>query len=295
MLIVGKQLVKSYEPAWNKASVLSLVPKLAVLSALITRPEIAAFTAKNQPDWSPDAVKQARAYTVEPFLKNLLKYANSKRHYFDSFETTQHLWAEASLGNLKSPQHFFHYDAVEWGFNFTEPQITKGLTHFLNQSKLACWHFMLALTNHGNIEGNKFSVDDDNKNSFLETVTVDAEVQAGKQKRIDILIKWQSAKKECCLAVLECKFGHHITYGQLPNYRKYAKNQASDNHWLFIITQEVDKKSQRFIKNHHNNTWHQVRWGKLLRRWERSLTQDHFIEIHDFSRFRRTLWNKTSN
>jgi len=51
MLIVGKQLVKSYEPAWNKASILALAPKLAELSALITHSEIAAFTEKHQPDW----------------------------------------------------------------------------------------------------------------------------------------------------------------------------------------------------------------------------------------------------
>lgn len=295
MLIVGKQLVKSYEPVWNKASVLSLAPKLATLPALMSNPEIALFTEKHQPNWYPDSIQQARAYTVKPFLKNMLKYSNSTTHYFDNFDATQHLWAEPSFGNLNSTQHFFHHDAIEWDFNFNEPQITKGLTHFLNQSKLACWHFMLALNNHEDIDKTQFSIDDDNKNSFLETVTVRAEVLAGNQKRIDIVIDWQSSGKEYCLAALECKFGHHITHGQLPSYKKYARKKAGDNYWLFIVTQEVDNKSQRFIKNHHNNTWHQVRWDKLLMRWERSLTQNHAIDIQDFARFRRTLWNKISN
>lgn len=294
MLIVGKRL-KSYEPDWNKASLLSLAPKLAVLSSLISRPEIAVFIEKHQPDWHPDAIQQARAYTVKPFLKNMLKYANSTKSYFDNFDATQHLWAEPSFGNLNSTQHFFHHDAIEWGFNFNEPQITKGLTHFLNQSKLACWHFMLALANKRNIDKTKFPIDYDNKNSFLETVTVRAEVPAGNQKRIDIVVYWQSSNKERCLAALECKFGHHITHGQLPSYKQYARKQTGDNYWLFLITQEIDKKSQRFIKNAHNNTWHKVRWDRLLMRWERSLTQDHSIDVQDFARFRRTLWNKISN
>lgn len=295
MLIVGKQLVKSYEPVWNKASVLSLAPKLATLPALMSNPEIALFTEKHQPNWYPDSIQQARAYTVKPFLKNMLKYSNSTKHYFDNFDATQHLWVEPSFGNLNSTQHFFHHDAIEWGFNFNEPQITKGLTHFFNQSTLACWHFMLALTNQKNAEKIEFPTDDDDEQCFLKTVMARAEVQTDNKKRIDITIEWLSSTKERCLAAIECKFGHHITHGQLPSYKQYARKQPVDNYWLFLITQKIDKKNHRFMQHHHNKEWHQVRWDRLLMRWERSLTQDHSTDVQDFARFRRTLWNKISN
>lgn len=285
-------LLKSYEPTWNKASVLFLAPKLATLSTLMTRPEISVFTEKHQPDWCPDAVKEARAYTVAPFLRNLPKYIDLTRHYFTDFDAVQYLWAESSLGNLNSAQHLLRYDAIDWGFSFTEPQVTKGLTHFLNQSTLACWYFMLALTNNGNVEKSSYLMNDSDKNSFLATAEVLTEVQIENKKRIDIIIKWQSANKKPCLVILECKFGHHITHGQLPSYKKYAKNEVGDNYFLFIIAQKNDEKSKRILKNHHNKEWHKVPWNRLLTRWERLLTSDDTIDVHDFSRFRRTIWNK---
>ena len=113
-------------------------------------------------------------------------------------------------------------------------------------------------------------------------------------KRIDVVIRWRSAEGKQCLAVLECKFGHHISKGQLPSYQRYVQAQAGDEHYRFLVLSRLDNKSKKFIRHHRNRElWRLVNWERLLQRWESYLSDsDEPINLEDFARFRHTLWQK---
>lgn len=177
------------------------------------------------------------------------------------------------------------YPKNRLGFSATEPQITSGIVHFINpknygeagESRLKT--FLHALL----YKQSKYAVLIDsleNAHSF----TIEAEKFVRKDgRRIDIFIGWnpQGKDKYEYGLIVEAKFGHKVTIGQLSSYRKYAKNLINNEIALILLTLN-GKPSNR------NKEWHPVQWFTLMSRWERNLNDSDT----DFKNFRRFVWNK---
>lgn len=110
--------------------------------------------------------------------------------------------------------HFLHAAPLEWlqEVRLTEPQITKGFAHFLNASdrKTRTGRIRALLRALGSRPGNK--------ERSLREASVTPEAPAN-ERRIDLLIEWTDASGRGRGAIIEAKFGHHVTPGQLPGYR----------------------------------------------------------------------------
>jgi hypothetical protein len=132
------------------------------------------------------------------------------------------------------------------------------------------------------------------KSTFLHSASAAAEVLTAEGKRIDLVMRWRSAQGLPCLAVLECKFGHYISKGQLPSYQRYVQAQAEGEHYRFLVVSHLDSKSQTIVSHPRNREyWRQVKWKRLLQRWETYLSHSSEpIDLEDFARFRHTLWQK---
>ena len=252
------------------------------------------FSHDIQPVWDRKAVSSAWAYTVEPFQRNLPVFSRVSRHYFNRYSSTVNLLALPTFGNLSSPQNMFHFSSTQWGFSLTEPQLTKGIAHFLKQSPLACWCFLAALVEENLV---KFEGQFDKrfgKQQFLKTITVEAEAYADENKRIDLVLFWRSKNDERCCAVLECKLGHSISLGQLGSYARFAEQQSDRNcYYLFVVAQQRDSRSDKKLKHWRNKEWRYLEWKELLRRWEQFLDHENVPDLDDFPRFRRTVWERT--
>ena len=190
------------------------------------------------------------------------------------------------------------------GFNAHEPQITCGLAHFLLQdgrnlrSADRIRGFVLAILEHC---PESFVIDSSNgaakrvrleqmiesaKTASLRSFSVQPEVVVEKQKRrIDLLITWpslenSSADNRCFGLVIEAKFGHKVTTGQLSTYKRYAtKNFAASV--LVLLTCEGESSNR-------NKDWLPVSWWTLMCRWERMLDD----ADPAFSCFRQLIWSK---
>ncbi len=247
-----------------------------------------------KPVWNPYAIKQARNDTVGA-LRNLPRCAAKAQEYFAYFDEFQKLRETPCYGDLYAEQHMFRHAVIDWGFRFSEPEMTQGLAYFLSRSRQSSWYFLLALFSTA-----RANIPHEDRDTFLRSASVETEtrINVGKDKfmRIDLCIRWYSANGCLNLAVVEFKFGHPITSGQLPKYCDYAKEQAKatgGDYYLFLVFQKLDKKSHQYAKNHYS--WHQIQWVPLLKCWECYLTADTEMKAKDFAQFRHTLWQRALN
>lgn len=184
----------------------------------------------------------------------------------------------------------FHFSSAQWGFSLIEEQLTKGITYFLQQSPHACWCFLAALFGCSLVvlEG-LFD-----RQYFLKTITAEAEVYTDRKKRVDVVLSWRSEAGDRHCAVLECKLGHHISPGQLESYARFAKQKSDGgHHYLFVVAQRRDSKSDKELSRPCNQKWHYLEWKEVLRRWEQYLDHGDVSGIDGFPRFRRTVWERT--
>lgn len=178
------------------------------------------------------------------------------------------------------------YPKNRLGFIATEPQITKGIVDFINPSKYGekgesrLKTFLLALL-HGQ---EKYVTLVNSLESGAHSFVVEAEKFVPKDKRrIDIFVAWnpqEKGKYEYGL-IIEAKFGHKVTTGQLPTYRNYAQNLIKNDFALVLLTLDGEQSTR-------NKSWHPVQWFTLMSRWERELDDNNM----NFNYFKRFIWNK---
>jgi hypothetical protein len=184
--------------------------------------------------------------------------------------------------HLDKSAHFLRADPIAW-CSFTEPQITKGFTHFLNDSSLetriARVRALFAALGMGAASG------------IIDPVAI-AEAPVAGNLRLDILVTWKDENRRRRALAIEAKFGHHLTTGQLSAYRRAVKKHSDSKDlsgFLYVLSRatsrERDEKSLRI-----NKDWRWVSWKGLLLRYERSLAVTEDDEA--FRVFRRTVWNQ---
>ena len=107
--------------------------------------------------------------------------------------------------------HFLHAAPLEWlqEARLTEPQITRGFAHCLDVGGRA--------TRTGRIQAllRALGSNPGDADSGLREARVRPEAPANR-KRIDLLIEWTDTSRRKRGAVIEAKFGAHVTPGQLP-------------------------------------------------------------------------------
>nr|CAA6819605.1 MAG: Unknown protein [uncultured Thiotrichaceae bacterium] len=283
---------------WDKKAIVDIAQHFAEVTDLIATAEWRQFANSTLPPrWNIRSIRKVWSCTVGPFRKNLPAVASKKRFYFQGFSATERLLALPVYGKLCSDQSMFRYNSVQWGFSFTEPQITKSLAYFLKRSPSACWYFLAALFRCDPLllEA-KILVE---KVAFLKTASVDVEVATEKGKRIDLVIFWCSPTGQKSCIVIECKLGYSLSDGQLENYTHFVRHESEcAQYHMFVVAQRRDAKTDEELSE--NEEWRYREWEGVLRRWECYITSDEnrrFCdepEMGDFARFRRTIWERTT-
>ena len=195
-------------------------------------------------------------------------------------KNSQHL---RDFFRLDDDRQCFAASRYEWTA-FYEPQITRGLVHFLDVAptrlrKARCLAFARAVSASCKPEHAK-SFDDD-----ALQVRVVAE-----EKRVDILVELSDESGRFGVAV-EAKFNHRLTKNQLES----AVGHARDRRWdldrscFLVVGPHLDRLDCKILNK--NASWSSVTWWALLRYLERKLPSE--ADCAEFRRFRATVWSQS--
>ena len=200
---------------------------------------------------------------------------------------------EGAFGFHHGSHHFFHAAPLGWVNRawLMEPQVTKVIAYFLQSED--------PVTREGRIRALLTALGSRTEDvAGNARATAEASV-AGKRQRIDLLVEWRDRRGFDRAAVIEAKFGHGVTKGQLKTYRRHLRRverryrQAKHDggpepELLFVLSPSYRKSDARALAR--NKHWHWKSWRSLLLAWDRFLDPQHDDE--DFRRFRRTLWDR---
>lgn len=201
-------------------------------------------------------------------------------------------------GDVRAGWHAFCAEPLEWGFTLSEPQVTTALVHFLSlkvdgaAEKNRCAALVRALYRAAGVTDERQRLDPSKARNG--SLSVEAEHRIGRKpgsKRVDIAIKWEEDGAERPrLILIECKFNHHVTRGQLPAYREYAQRQTGERgHELFVIVDRLSGRTAAAIRR--NRDWIPLTWRALIRRLEQEGVESRSMDgTDDFARLRRTIW-----
>ncbi|MCP5244811.1 MAG: PD-(D/E)XK nuclease family protein [Burkholderiales bacterium] len=192
---------------------------------------------------------------------------------------------EDLFGHLNSYHPFHHKRSL--GFTATEQQITKGISYFIDPSvqgevgmkRLIAW-IQSILASHVNSNLILQSL----KSEDMRSLEVHAEYPMPAQRRADLLIRWSNSGNDYAV-IVEAKFDHHVTTGQLSTYRAQLKKLVSEpqNGALVLLTKSGDEAPSG------NKDWHPKAWFTVMSNWECQLNDDKDL---GFSLFRQFIWNK---
>ena len=261
----------------------------------LTRAIESPLFSAGRPDWSRG---QSALESISSSLTGAMMRAISGKlldaRYLSDWGQSRH--AMANTFGFALPHHLFHALPVKW-VQLTEPQATKAFAEFLNADEQTIRRrrriqaFLRALGS-----GREMS------NIVLHKAYVSAEASAGKGKRIDLLLGWKDTAGFDRGAVVEGKFGHSITPGQLKTYkqylrktieRRYRKSQstAAETPLLYVVSSRRRPHDEKKLKQ--NKGWRWISWRSLLIAFDRVLEPDD--DDYEFRQFRRTLWDRAGS
>lgn len=203
-----------------------------------------------------------------------------------------HDWAagEAALDAFigSSNGHCFSAEPHAW-LDLLEPQITKGLAHFLNAGGHGVRsRRILALLQA--VRATPSAQVDIAPEDVVGACAI-AEAQCGAKRRIDLVAWVHLTDGRRFGTVIEAKVGHEITRGQLACYETAAdkKYLLKPEGTTFIVvapalTEKIVKQLQR------RPAWTFMSWRALLTRLGGVLAAGE-CDLDDFVRFRHTVWS----
>ena len=191
---------------------------------------------------------------------------------------------------LDRRHHLFRAAPIDWGVKFHEPQFTKGFAHFLFHGvpeRIKRNERTRALLKALGVEtalGIKLCKE-------RSKAVVKAEEPTSRKKRIDLLIEWTDSSNRIAVAI-EAKLGHHVTSGQLPEYREHLqkKKVPEECRMLIVVSPRHDKNTRRALRRQRKGEWRWIAWRDLLIAHERALSGDYDDDA--YRQFRRTLWDQ---
>jgi len=175
---------------------------------------------------------------------------------------------------LRSTPHFFHVEPYRW-CHFLEPQITRGLAYHIqvHHRPTRCKRahaFINALT------------DEFWETDASQIKEARAEAEAG---RIDLSVVVTNMDGSELGGIIEAKFGHKVTSGQLPKYRRLSQKLA-DKLTRVVVAPELTIAVAASMRR--NREWQFLTWRTFLLRFDKYLAPD--SDDEEFRRFRRTIW-----
>ena len=183
--------------------------------------------------------------------------------------------------------HLFRAKPVAWVVSFTEPQLTGGLSYFLDRRRGAPDRTVRIERTRALLRalGVERRLGIRLRDEGAET-TIEAEALAAGNRRIDLLIEWKDPSNRIAVAI-EAKFGHHVTSGQLPAYVKHLRTGWPEHRQLFfLVSSELGEHTRQALRR--NRQWRWVAWHALLIAHERALSGD--CDDAEYRQFRRALW-----
>ena len=199
-------------------------------------------------------------------------------------------WRDSAAGlttlfALDRPQHCFHAAPHLWA-RFHEPQITGGFAHFLSSgthrqqvARVVAFAAAAAVCAGRDAE------------AILAFDATSARCVA-EENRTDILIELRRGAMRIG-AVVEAKFGHRLTKGQLPKARKHAGDVCGfdlNRSMLLVVTPDVATLDRNILNANRKYGWRAASWWVLLEQIERFTAQAH--DCDGYRRFRRTVWHR---
>jgi hypothetical protein len=189
--------------------------------------------------------------------------------------------------------------AETWlGFELTEPQAGRGIAHFLcvadepEENRRRCRTALRALLPAEPADS-----------TFMQSleqardlnVHAEAPCKRDRNRRIDLEFRWTGIDGQPRIAVVEMKFGHVVTVGQLSNYRSHALYYGGQNlaNVRLILLTITGKRHHGRRKIDHQD-WIPVSWINFLRRWEQEIAADN-SDSEAFRYFRYQLWSKVED
>lgn len=189
--------------------------------------------------------------------------------------------------------HFFHAAPLGWvnRAGLTEPQVTKAIAYFLQSED--------PVTREGRIRALLSALGSRLEDGAVKARATDQAPVTGTRKSMDLLVEWQDSRGFDRAAVIEAKFGHDVTKGQLKTYRHHlrrverryrrAEHDGGPEPELLLLVSPSYRRSiaRALAKNKH---WRWKSWRSLLLAYDRFLDPQH--DDVEFRRFRRTLWDR---
>ena len=171
---------------------------------------------------------------------------------------------------LDRPDHAFAATSLDWGLNLSEPQITRALAHFLSQGNAEIRSLRLAAF----LSAIGISV-------TAESLT-DCSVQA-ENDRIDLKVTWPGN-----VVVIEAKFGHKVTEGQLKKYRTAARMNYP-SHDIGYVLLALCPAARAPLKGRQRNIWTFCSWKQFFLMFERKRPHE---DNPSLSIFLNCLWHR---
>jgi hypothetical protein len=184
--------------------------------------------------------------------------------------------------------------AYDW-FQPTEPQATRAFITLLSsgdsQTRRARGNAFLraALQGHAvNSEASK--IDASMHDLDCAPSSCEAEHSTTTSKRIDMLVQWQS-NQPSVEVVVEAKFGHHLTEGQLS---AYTEDDRCQTQILLVLSPKLTNHDARMILTENKNRrskncseWRFATWNEFLINFSSALPAE--FDDEEFRRLRRSL------
>jgi len=213
-------------------------------------------------EWNPDPIRHVHNRLIGALKASIPVLARWSPRRFERVSVDRYFDLTAS--------HFLSRAAPNWGFPLTETQATRGLTHSVMAHHRPAR--IKALLAGLGIEA-------------TEDALADAIVVA-EEARVDLLVVWDMERKG---AVIEAKFGHKVTPGQLGTYGQYIRKTYPKMKPDWIVL-KLDAEEWVPFKGRQSTTWSVASWAALLMQMERALPAE--ADDDDFRLFRRMLWQR---
>lgn len=187
---------------------------------------------------------------------------------------------------LDRPHHCFGVPPQRWA-GFHEPQFTGGLAFFLASYCVRQRHARIAafLTAAFEAAGRQPPLKLSGASAIQKAEAVPEE------NKVDLIVTATMRTGETVGAVIEAKFGHKLTAGQLPKAVRHARDKrglTADNSVFLVVLPDRSDIGTRVFSKIGNKLWRSASWWQLMSRFEDALSAD--ADDDGFRAFRRTLW-----
>ena len=179
--------------------------------------------------------------------------------------------------------------STTFGFNLHEPQVSAGIANFCD----AAYQPELK-TERCRATVKALLASEPDKSDYLESlesacsfeVVAEQRIDKGSM-RMDLLFVWFDADRRPFRLVVEMKFGHVLTAGQLEKYGRDALNKVRHPSHLRLVLLSMDGAFEQADQRSLKEIWRPISWLNFLRRWDARLSDD---ADTTFRIFRRQVW-----